>query len=124
MVAVGIPFNKEMQNILFSFFFFLCVGIDHSPFGKHLKTSCALAHSIHVVRISAGPLLQTEFKRKGLSTIVDHRFNPPAEPTASLHHIKHERRRSHARTASLAKATLTCLLITRASMMRFSPQWS
>jgi len=46
------------------------------------------------------PAFQSELKRKGLSTVLDVRFNPlPVEPTVSLRRIKHDE--------ELAKARLT-----------------
>ena len=46
------------------------------------------------------PAFQSELKRKGLSTVMDLRFNPfPTEPTAALRRIKHD--------DALAKTRLT-----------------
>ncbi len=37
------------------------------------------------------PVFQSELKRKGISAVLDLRFNPlPAEPTASLRRLKHD----------------------------------
>ena len=46
------------------------------------------------------PAFQSELKRKGLSTVLDLRFNPlPVEPTVSIRRIKHDDELAKARLA-------------------------